>query len=224
VTQKFYLHDATTGDSGTLPASTATISASTPAQTPALTNKSMDATIGTLQKSTAITTLANTSAQNQPIARFLSSPIAAQTIAQQDIAVHWAGNTSNTNSNFSGSWSLAVWRPGSGSLVGRLTDVNQSSDPSFNFTAETAGNSKTLSASTTSQTSQDGDVLVLELWRDTASQGMSTAYTNTVFYDGTTEDSTSTNAAYLLFINDVALFTAAAQVPYVNRMPPLIAQ
>jgi hypothetical protein len=222
---KFYLHDAATGDTGTLPASNATVSAKTAHQTPSLTNKSMDATIGVLQHSVALTTLANTVDQSTPIARFLSAPIAAQTIAVQTIGYHFAHQQSNTNSNFDSVCVLAVWRPGTGTVVGRLLDsVSTGLLANGGTTSEAAGSNSQFS---TAVTSQDGDVLVAELWRAVTIQGMATAYTDTVFYDGTVDDSATDNAAFILFANDVTMFTASSAIPpglgpVVGEVEPLL--
>jgi hypothetical protein len=208
---KFYLHQAVTTATGTLPGATSYVSAQAPAASTSLTNRSMDGTVGTSQSSSAITTLANTSAQPTPIARFISAPIAAQTIAQQNFIVHAAGSDSNTNSNFGGIWSLVVWRPSTGAIVGRMADNNQQSSMNFNFTTQTAANNTSLLATTNSVVAADADLIIIEMWRDSIAQGMATAYTNTLFYDGTTEDSTTSNAAYLLFANPVEMWFGKAQ-------------
>ena len=77
-----------------------------------------------------------------------------------------------------------------------------------------------IAGSTTAVTLQDGDILVFEAW-DSCTQGMSTAYTDTYYYDGTTEDSTTTNAAYLLAPVDLALFTASTVLP---PLPTVVGQ
>jgi hypothetical protein len=174
----------------------------------------MDATIGTLQKSVAYTTLNNQNPQQQPIARFLSAPIAAQTIAAQFIQFDAAVQQSNTNSSFqANAVVLAVWRPGTGALVGTLFDSLIGAPLIASSTTETAPGVQTLAPTSTSVVAADNDILVVELWRNDNAQGMNAAYTNTVYYDGTTEDSATTNAAYILFTNDVALFVA-------NAIPP----
>src|SRR5947209_3318571 len=97
---KFYLHNATTGDTGTLPATTASISGSVPTKIASGTNRSMDATIGVAQTSVALTTNANQVGQPSLIARFCSAPIAAQTIASQAFALHAASSMSSALSAF----------------------------------------------------------------------------------------------------------------------------
>ena len=52
----------------------------------------------------------------------------------------------------------------------------------------------------------DGDILVFDI-SDTFTQGMATAYTGTFCYDGTTEASTTTNAAFINAPVALTLFT-----------------
>jgi hypothetical protein len=108
---------------------------------------------------------------------------------------------------------LGVWSPGTGALVGNIADwVGLAQRVNLNSTTEIDA-TLTNSSFVSSRTASDGDVLVLEVWRDNIAQSMSTAYSNTIFYDGTTEGSATTNAAYLLFANDVAMSGAAAHIP-----------
>lgn len=224
---KFYLHAATTGDTGTLPgASTLSVTKATPDVTAAgaSTNRSMNGTIGTSQVSQALTTLASTLEKKNWYRRFCSDPIAAQTIAAQYVSLHLGLSQSNTNSD-PRVWtagSLWIWRPGTGAKVGTaLADLTPGTGASTTTLAGTTEEAKSATLSgantTVSQTSQDGDILVFEMWTD-QTQLMATAYTNTVFYDGTTENSTTNNAAYLLFTDAVTMFTAAAgSLPYQHR-------
>ncbi len=184
------------------------------ANTPLLTNKSMDGTIGVSQTSLAYAT-DNTSAtdQKQPLVRFLGPLIAAQTISAQSVSYHAGVQQSNTNSVFQAWCCIGVWRPGTGALVGMLHDNIAIGAMAASGTGETAGSNSVISASVTAQ---DGDILVLEVWRNNSAQTMATSYTDTVYYDGTTEDSTTSNAAYLLFANDVALYVAPTK-----SLPPI---
>lgn len=228
---KFYLHNATTGDSGTLPGAGVSVATTAPTKIASGVNRSMDDTIGTAQASVVLTTNATTASQPSLICRFLSSPIAAQTIAAQLVICSEAFAESSLNSNFLLEMVLAVWRPGTGEVVGRMSDwVSPNFDASRTIEptsagVETAFTNSPSNGGTTSVTAQDGDVLVLEYWRDDTAQGMATAYTNTAYYDGTTEGSATTNAAYLLFANNVTMSAgAAANPPYLNPMQPLIVQ
>src|SRR4051812_14949845 len=97
---KFYLHDATTTDTGTLPAAGVSVTTQAPTQIADGTNRSMDDTIGALQASVALTTQAHTSPQPSLIARFCSAPIAAQTLAAQALSFHWGISEDHTFSAY----------------------------------------------------------------------------------------------------------------------------
>lgn len=220
---KFYFHDAVTTVGGTLPASGATVSGEGVNQVgDSGTNRSMTASIGVAQTSKAITTLAQTTAQNAVIARFVSPELAAQTIAaNQVITFRCAASESSTNSDFFAYLQVVLWRPSTGAVVSRLwTAGNGINAPTEAGTTQTDTGAVTIS-NNSAQTVQAGDVLIAEVMRQLATQAMATGYTNTVFYDGTTEGSTTSNAAYLAFTNDVALSSGAAADPgFVHRRGP----
>jgi hypothetical protein len=200
-----YLHRAASSNTGILPATNVSISATAPtwtpgqtnsiANTPLLTNFSMDDTISAVaQTSLAYLTDNVATNQKQPLLRFLSDPIAAQTIQAVTFGVSLATSQSNANSNFEViPGVLGVWRPTTGALVGYLYDFGAAGGTATG-TIETTQSSQ---ATASSVTSQDGDILVLELWRNATVQSMATSYTNTIFYDGTTEASATDNAATL---------------------------
>jgi hypothetical protein len=219
VVLKFYLHDAATSDTGTLPGAAASVSTITPDVIGSGVNRSMDATIGVLQTSRLINTIARTTpTQGGLIARFLSAPIAAQTFADQAIDVRLGASEASTNSNFLPTYCLVVWRPGTGAVVGRIRD-NPSTGGVGTEPGTTETNTLVQVFTSTPVTSQDGDVLVLELWRFPGTQAMATTYANTAFYDGTVEGSTTTNAAYLLFTNDVSMSAGGPAANPVHRNP-----
>lgn len=204
---KLYFHLIGTSVSGTLPASTATISATTPAQTIAQGNHAMNRSIGTLQATASITTNGTANAQPTPLARFISDRLAAQTFALTsagDISLSIGGSESNAGSNFQVRISLATWRPSTGAVVTRIHDLaaNSTLEPGTSETSLTSTNA----AGGTSATIADGDVLICEIWRDSTVPGAATARTNTVYFDGTTEGSTTSNAAFINFPNDTLIF------------------
>lgn len=205
---KLYFRAATSTVAGTLPASNASISATSPSQIgDSGTNRSMNTTKGSSQTSIAITTAANINAQPSLIGRFVSDRLASQTFALTsvgDISLSIGGSESNAASNFQIRISLATWRPSTGAIVTRIHDLatNATLEPGTTETSLTATNA----AGGTSATVADGDVLICEIWRDSTVQANATARTNTIFYDGTTEASTTTNAAFINFPNDTLLF------------------
>jgi hypothetical protein len=209
---KFYLRNASA--TGTVP--TATLSATAPTQSALATNgwKSMSLSTGSGQTSKAITTLAQTAAQSAAIVAFCSDPIAAQSIVSQKINYSFGASESNSNSDFFVCFGVYLWRPSTTSIVTRIYDQQPGSEP---------GTSQTVMAATpisfiTPATSQDGDILVCELWRSNNTQNMGNAYTNTYFYDGTTEGSTSNCASFINFPTSTISFytppsTSAPQPP-----------
>jgi hypothetical protein len=196
--QKLYLHDAATGNTGTLPSGkqSATTDAQSSTPTGKNTQRSMDGTAGSSQTSASWSTLANTSAQPTMLRMFESGPLAAQTIAAGNWQLSMAGIEANANANLHFTACVYVWRPSTGALVGsRIFDTTAAStgEPG---TSEAAVSDATISGG--SVTTAAGDILVCEIWRDATTQGNGIARACQFFYDGTTEASTSTNAAFLL--------------------------
>ncbi len=211
------MHRGTTTDTGTLPAAGVSVSATSPSQiaTGGDTNRIADTTIGaSAQTSNVLTTLANQNAQPSLILRCVSAPIGAQTIAAQLLTFGVGGSDSNTNSNFNIVPILAVWRPSTGSLVGHIWDGVGGGGGGMvvgaNSTTQVWSANNNTADNTTSVTSQDGDIIVFEWWRYNGVQSMSTAYTNTVFYDGTTEGSATNSATFLNFPNTITFSTGRA--------------
>jgi len=202
MTQKFYLHTATSGATGTLPGASSQ-SGTTPSVTSsgATTNRTMDGTIGSSQVSQALTTLAQTGAQQNWMTRHISNPLAAQTIAAGTWTLSAALSQSNTASAVKLELgAIYIWRPGTGTKVGNIfTPAAGSSGP-----ASTAEAAVSATGSGASITIQNGDLLVVEVWTSNT-QTMATAYTNTFFYDGTTEASSSSCASYLNAPADIPL-------------------
>lgn len=214
IATKWYLHAATTTDTGTLPGAGISLSATTPTKIASGVNRAMDATIGTAQASIALTTNGVTTAQPSMIGRWLSAPLATQTISSTwSITMHIGASEASTNSVFQIDYLLGVWRPGGGSSVGLVADIGGGS---YNTTALETDISTGFFALTSSVNCLNGDVLVLEIWRSSALQTMATAYANTIFFDGTTEASATTNAAYINFTNTIAMYSAPTPAPDVT--------
>lgn len=191
---KFYFHDATTTDIGTLPGGTTT-SAVAPnvTATGASTNRDMNQTLGVAPVSPALNTLAVTTLQRNWFRRFVSRPLAAQTLPSGFWTMQGVAFESNTASNML-VWGavIKVWRPSTGAVVATLLDNPQEG-------ATEPGTAATLVTTHTSITGvavNEGDVLLVELWAANT-QGGATARTNTIRYDGTTEGNTVSPASYL---------------------------
>jgi hypothetical protein len=211
VPTKFYLHEALNDIVGTMPGASSTIHTAAPtaygADLAAGNTRTMTDTIGVAQTSKAVTTAAVVTSQSIGVVRFATPLLAAQTIATQTVTLSGAYSESNTNSDYFAGWTMALWRPSSGAVITRAWNAIQSS------TAEAGTTQTAFSRALTTNnalTVLDGDVLLLEIWRFANIQGMGVAYTNTFFYDGTTEASATNCASFLQFTNNVTLYTPPA--------------
>lgn len=212
---KFYFHDAASTLGGTLPSNSGTFrTASQGIAAGATTNRTMDGTIGSGQTSASLTTAATTGANVNWFRKFLSAELAAQTInlTGQTVTISLAASESNANSDMFeiGSLSFGVWRPSTGAIVSTLAlnPVIPLNEPGTSQTA-CSGNSSAL---TTSAVCLDGDILVVEIWTS-QQQAMGVAYTNTIFYDGATEASTTDCASFISFSTPIQMFEPP-QVPF----------
>jgi len=206
---KLYLRDFTVDNpGGTLPGATNIAGLTiTVTATGASTNRGMTEGTGSGQTSAALTTSAVSSAQTNWFRRWVSRPIAPQTISAQTITLSLAASESAAQSDMfeNGRWFLALWRPSTGAIVTTMiNDTALITEPSTTQTAV----SKSLTS--TAATSQGGDVLVLELF-SAQSQSNAVARTNTIFYDGTTEASTTNCASFIQFATDVIIMQTLQQ-------------
>jgi len=218
---KFYFHDPTTGVSGTLPGS-AVLSSNYPS--PAYTasncyvNRTMDASPGATMLGSSATTTATKTFQYGFHRRFCSDLIAAQTISFSygSQHIHWAGVQSSTN--VAGGFAFAgfVWRPGTGSIVGTLFDVTIYASLAANINIQALSDGS--GSASGSVTTADGDIIIIEYF-SRAQQSMASSYQIMGYYDGTTEDSTESNAAYYAPESAVTMYSAATTAddfPYVG--------
>lgn len=197
--QKFYLHDATTTDTGTLPGASSLYGlANTQIVSGASVNRTMDANVGIAQVAVGPATSPNNAGatSHQWWRRFLSAPLAAQTIASAGWTFAGAATDSlapdTDNPDFD--CALFVWRPSTGAQVGQ---VFGSGLGNVWVTAETGESGTPVGGADV--TCQNGDILVLEVLCDTAGNGTAN---NTIFYDGTTDPANgvaiSSAASFLL--------------------------
>lgn len=221
---KFYLLDAATPNTGTMPTG-AHINTNIGAGTPAAgARTARDATDvkGTANPDTesSITAAATVAAQQYEHRRFVSRPLAAQTFATADgnWTFSFARSESNTNHNGQIVASVYLWRPSSGLRVGTIVIVLAGA-----IMAATAETAETASPSgwTGSQAIQGGDILVFEI--DTSfTQAMSTAYTDQFAYNGTTEASTTTCASFIAPPAPLNLAKRQPRHPGINHQNPAL--
>lgn len=203
---KFYLHDVTTTNTGTLPsAQVGTVTVLSTA-TGANINRVLNGTIGVLQASSPASLADSSTAAFAR--RFVSSPLGAQMFYG---ASNWSALVSAAMSQSDAAATgtlytyITIWRPSTG-----LEIKGTSGNPFFlrlAFITTAGATEKAGSGSIAtnllfggeSLTTQVGDILVLEtyLYSNTGGVSANTQF----FYDGTTEASAVSNAAFIEFDN-----------------------
>lgn len=217
---KLYFHNATSTVSGTLPSTNQSALTLNKLSDAVTVNRSMNTTIGTSQVSKAIATDAVTTQQNLYYTRFISMELGSQTISANTWDYNFAAQCNNLNANFPVDTSgpvyinCYVWRPSTGAKVGTILEGNSVSD----FAEVSTSAAEKVCNGTFSGSSlaiQNNDVLCFEMiFRVT--QGSTNARTDTVYYDGTTENTTdnttvSNHASYIQTPQTLSLATGGAQ-------------
>ena len=174
--------------------------------------------IGTLQTSATFTSNADQLAQSWGYRRFVSAPLAAHTFAAADgnWTFSYARAENNLLHNQAVECIVSFWRPGTGAVVGGASNF-----PNFGGTEPASASTETTESLTTISgaiTIIDGDIMVIEV-SDLFTQGMSTAYTSTFYYDGTTEASATSCASFVTPPAALTLFVASIGTPNVNMAP-----
>jgi hypothetical protein len=222
---KLYLHNTTSGlPTGTLPTaeqSSKTVTASCNFEGSQTTNRLMDVNIGASQASLALATPANTNANTYYVSRWVSPAIYQTSIPAAAWTYNFAAKETNTSANFpvtSSNKAVAiccyVWKPSDGTKYANILDGNTTGTTVNEGAANTevSENVDFLGAAVSSLTSGDA-CIVFEAWFN-VTQGAATSYTDTFYYDGTTETLTtgttvSNHAAFLQFLgNDGINFTS----------------
>lgn len=194
---KFYLHNATSPNTATMP-SAEIINVISGDATGARTARDATGTIGTLQTSSLVTATADQNLQSWGHRRFVSRPLATQTYDNSGTwTFSYARDESNLLHNQQVTCVLSIWRPSLAStipsslqfsLVGTEPTVAATVQAESVTFAPGAGGAWPI---------VDGDVLHIEFFTQ-FTQGMSVAYTEDFFYDGTTEASTTSCASFVL--------------------------
>jgi hypothetical protein len=195
---KFYLHAAVSGVPGTLPsAEQSSLTAFDNYEADQSSNRNMDKTIGASQTSLANASNASTSLRDYYVARWVSPILAQTSISANTWTYNFAAQESNTSANHPVSGTnqpvyvcCYVWKPSNGTKYGNILDGNSASV----YDEPGAANSErvmhgTFSGSAVSSLTSGDAVIVFEMWFR-ITQAMATSYTHTVFFDGTTENTT----------------------------------
>lgn len=228
---KFYLLDATTPNTGTMPSggfirtdTTFTSNDQNGDEASALTARDATDVAGASQQTSTITATANTTSQSWGHRRFVSRPLAAHTFATADGSwtFSYARSESSLNHNQIVKCAVYCWRPSTGAAIGTFGATNDAvvmvgSEP----TSAGAQQAEAVTASWGhSTTIVDGDILVFEVYT-VFTQSMGTAYTDSFFYNGATEASTTDCASFVTPPAALTLFTGAAEViPDLIMAPP----
>lgn len=214
---KLFFHNATSTVSGTLPStnqSSLTITLTADAVT---VNRSMDTNIGTAQVTKTIATNASTSQQNLYYTRFVSLPLAAQTISANTWDYNFAAFEDSGTANFPCNLTNSVyvncyaWRPSTGAKVGSVLAGNSVADfiePTQTSTEKVMNGTFSGSAVTI----QDGDVLIMDIIFQ-ITMGNATSRSCRFYYDGTTQNTTdnttvSNHASFINTPQNLTFYTA----------------
>jgi hypothetical protein len=183
VATRLYLRDLTSSNAPTAGEKSAALPVGTfKGNSGTVESLSLSTTKGNSDVSTSITSLAQTAHQDGYIARFTSDPLTAQTIPAQSWTCAIKCQESNASANAFFVLSLYIWRPSTSSVVGYIYDSDTALSTEWPTTA--AGRVFTISGAAI--TTQNNDVLVLEVWYH-ATQGQSQSYTNRIYYNGATD-------------------------------------
>ena len=211
---KFYFKNTATGvPAGTYPDLSSPISQYPGIRIPgAASNLFMDpVSAGASAVGINFSTLANTSAQPTRFnARWISPALAATTINSMPINSGFSASESSASSNFYVAFAACFWRPSIGAMVAMVADINGS--PAGTGSGAEVGTSQGWQSGTQTIlngpiTIQNGDVLIVEAYRDLTAQAMGTAYTNTFWYNGASEVSGTDPASFFQLANGVELYT-----------------
>jgi len=201
---KLYLHASTSSVTGTLP--TDEQSSLTPDandfEGSRTTNRTMNTTIGVSQANLTNTSTADTSSHNYYVSRWVSPLLYQGNVSANTWTFEFGAKESNAAANFpvsgtavAGRVNCYIWKPSNGTKVGTILDGNTNADCEEAGTTQSVINMTFSGAQVTGMTPGDA-VLVIEMWA-IVTQANGTQRTQDVYYDGTTENSTSSEAAYL---------------------------
>jgi hypothetical protein len=187
VATRWFLRDITNSLSGTFPTGEQGAGTPTKSWAGSGTLKTLSTTKGTTQ-TFKTDTVASASAQRHFIGFWCSPPLAAQTISANTWTTFCADSEGNLSANyFANLVNVYVWRPGTGAKVGTIIDgSNGASQGGTEPTSASSEQVTTWTFSGSAVVCQAGDVIIVERWA-VFTPSMSSTYTLTFFFDGTTE-------------------------------------
>lgn len=164
-------------------------------------NRRMSTVIGTSQANLTNASTADSAAHNYYIGRWVSNQLNQTSVAANTWTLEYAAKASNAAANFPRSGAGAihvcayVWKPSNGTKYGNIIDGNSNADGEEAGTTQSVINFTFSGAAVNSLTAGDA-VIVVELWA-IVTQANTTTRTQDIYYNGTTENSTTNEAAYL---------------------------
>ena len=184
----------------------------------------MDTNIGITQASIVLNTININTLKNYYFTTFVSSPLnGISTINADNWKYAFAAQESNASANFPAGaanspvyLNVYVWRPSNGTKVGTIIDGNTSSVFAECSSANTERAMYGSFTGSSVSSISNGDVIVCEIWF-AITQAASTAYNDTFFFDGTTEN-TTLNAT----VSNHASFLGSWQTLTFSYVKPII--
>lgn len=168
--------------------------------------KSLSLTAGVAETSVSGSSIATENPQDNFFTSFSSPALSAQTITAQTWTIAVGTAEGNNAANSFTALSVYVFREGSG-VVGYIYD----SDTALGNEWPGASDGRVATFSGSQVIALADDYLVLEFWRHTAGQAMATAYTQELWYEGTTDVTEGQNddfASYLETPQNLTFATA----------------
>src|SRR5688500_470449 len=174
-------------------------------------HRTLKRTKGSSQTSFSVSSLAQTATQTLYVSKFISDPLQGVTSINAETWVwHSAHQESNLSANFSGViFALYVWRPSTNTIVGSAIHSWQGqagfAEPA-SIDTERLGMGNIGVAGDSVSNVQNGDVIIIELYYRTT-QAAATSYTDTWFYNGSTEYNTTNGTV----VSDIASYIETPQ-------------
>lgn len=216
---KLYLLATANALTGTFPASEQSSQVASWSMVGADPLLTMRDTKGTGQGAFSGTSLASTSAQKAFCGHFASETLnAAQSVGggSNSVTLNIANRESSLSMNFGTDLRchVYVWRPSTGAKVGTVCDNLASTGSQEPGATSSTRSNASVTTGTSTVSALAGDVIVCEIWQY-HTQASATAYTASVYANGTTETLTvntvvTNHASFLEFSADTLTFGAPA--------------
>lgn len=177
-------------------------------------NYHMSPVEGLSQTSSSFATLAQNTQQSGTQLRWVSNRLPSVTISANTWTFFYAAAESNAAANLFLSLSVYVWNKAIDDVRGYIYD----SSATLGTEWATSQSTQSITFSGNAVTASSGDLLVCEVWHN-ATQGMSTSYTGTFYWNGTDDVTTGTGntstASYLETPQNINLYLPKSNVTFI---------